>query len=141
MSSFMVVRIVDIPRALVSKKPPFWPLSGDRARSKLGPVPCLLGCLALSMPRIVLALVWLFSDYLDTVFYTRIWPFLGFLFLPLTTLAYAFAMHFGQMQWTPIGVAAVVTGVLVDLGLIRTGNSARGGGGARVISVKGEKVG
>jgi hypothetical protein len=94
------------------------------------------------MPRIVLVLVWLFSDYLDTAFRTRIWPFLGFLFLPLTTLAYAFAMHYGGFEWTPIGVAAVVTAFLVDVGLIRTGHSSRGRAArAREINVRGEKVG
>ncbi len=105
-------------------------------------MPCLLGCLALSMPRIVLVLVWLFSDYLDTAYQTRIWPFLGFLLLPLTTLAYAFAMHVGNFEWTPIGVAAVVTALFVDVGLIRTGNSSRTRAGrAREINVRGEKVG
>jgi apolipoprotein N-acyltransferase len=102
-------------------------------------VPCLLGCLAISAPRFVLFLVWLASDYLD-VYRTRIWPFLGFLFLPLTTLAYAFAMHYGGMQWTPIGTATVVTAVLVDLGLFRT-SSRRREGGTREITVRGEKVG
>ena len=94
------------------------------------------------MPRIVLVLVWLFSDYLDTAYQTRIWPFLGFLLLPLTTLAYAFAMHVGNFEWTPIGVAAVVTALFVDVGLIRTGNSSRTRAGrAREINVRGEKVG
>jgi hypothetical protein len=92
------------------------------------------------MPRLVLILVWLFSDYLDTAYRTRLWPFLGFLFLPLTTLAYAFAMHFGNFEWTPIGVAAVVTAVIVDLGLIRKGSSSRNRG-RREITVRGEKVG
>ena len=105
-------------------------------------MPCLLGCLAISAPRFVLAVVWLFSDYLGTVYKTPLWPILGFLFLPLTTLAYAFAMHYGNFAWTPIGVAAVVTAVLVDLGLIRTGHSSRGRAmRAREISVRGEKVG
>lgn len=103
-------------------------------------MPCLLGCLALSMPRLVLILVWLFSNYLQTVYATWIWPVLGFIFLPLTTLAYAFAMHFGNFAWTPIGVAAVVTAVLVDLGLLKTGHSSRGRR-AREITVRGEKVG
>jgi hypothetical protein len=94
------------------------------------------------MPRIVLVLVWLFSDYLDTAFRTWLWPCLGFVFLPLTTLAYAFAMHVGNFAWTPIGVAAVVTAFLVDVGLIRTGNSSRGRARrAREITVRGEKVG
>jgi len=102
-------------------------------------MPCLLGCLALAMPRVVLVLVWLTSDYLDRAYETRIWPLLGFFLLPLTTLAYAFAMNYGAHQWTPIGVAAVVTAVLVDLGLFRTGAKARRGN--RSITVKGEKVG
>jgi len=95
------------------------------------------------MPRVVLLFVWLFSDYLDAAYTTRVWPFLGFLFLPLATLAYAFAMHFGSREWTPIGVGVFVTAILVDLGLLRTGQSARGkgGGGGREITVRGEKVG
>ena len=101
-------------------------------------MPCLLGCLALSAPRCVLLLVWLTSDYLDVAYRTRIWPVLGFLFMPLTTLAYAFAMHFGHFQWTPIGVGAVVTAVLIDLGLLKKGSSGRGKG--REITVKGKTV-
>jgi len=96
-------------------------------------MPLLLGCFALFTPRLVLFLVWLFSDYLS-VYKTNLWPFLGFLFLPLTTLAYAFAMHSGAGQWTPIGIAAVVTAVLVDLGLFRSGTKKK----RKVITVKGE---
>jgi len=103
-------------------------------------MPCLLGCLAISMPRLVLLLVWLFSDYLETAYRTKLWPLLGFVFLPLTTLAYAFAMHFGHFAWTPIGVAAFVTAFLVDVGLIRKGSSGRRGR-AREITVRGEKLG
>ncbi len=100
-------------------------------------MPCLLGCLAISAPRLVLLLVWLASDYLS-VYRTKFWPFLGFLFLPLTTLAYAFAMNYGEMQWTPIGVAAVVTAVLVDVGLFKSSSRKRG---VREITVHGERIG
>ena len=95
-------------------------------------MPLLLGCLAIFTPRLVLFLVWLFSDYL-AVYTSNFWPFLGFLFLPMTTLAYAFAMHQAAGQWTPIGIAAVVTAVLVDLGLFRSGTKRK-----KVITVKGE---
>jgi len=100
-------------------------------------MPCFLGCLALAMPRLVLFLVWVMSDYLDRAYETKIWPLLGFFLLPLTTLAYAFAMNYGAHQWTPIGIAAVVCAVLVDLGLFRTGARSRSG---REIVVKGEKL-
>ena len=55
--------------------------------------PILLGCLALGAPRLVLFLVWLLSDYLGRAYASNFWPFLGFLFLPLTTLAYAWAKN------------------------------------------------
>jgi hypothetical protein len=96
-------------------------------------MPCLLGCLALAMPRLVLILVWLTSDYLGRVYATNLWPVLGFIFLPTTTLAYAFAMNYGAMAWTPVGIAAVVVGFLLDLGFFKTGSNAR--------KRKGEKVG
>ena len=57
-------------------------------------MPCLLGLSALFFPRVILVLVWLFSDYLN-VYSSIIWIILGLIFLPLTTLAYAFALHFG----------------------------------------------
>ena len=46
---------------------------------------------------------------LEWAYDTKIWPVLGFVFLPLTTLAYATAMHYGGREWTPLGVAMVVT--------------------------------
>ena len=92
------------------------------------------------MPRLVLFLVWLFKPaWLGSVFETTFWPFLGFLFMPLTTLAYAFAWHQGDGVLTPIGWAMIVVAVLVDLGLIGTG--ARSRKRPREIVVKGERVG
>lgn len=103
-------------------------------------MPCLLGCLAISAPRFALLLVWLFSDYLGQAYETKIWPFLGFFFLPLTTLAYAFAIHQGGGHLTGLGWAIVITAVIVDLGLFGTGARAKKER-EREIVVKGEKVG
>ncbi len=88
-------------------------------------MPCLIGCLALFMPRLAIFLVWLFSDYLDTAYQTLIWPVLGFLFMPLTTLAYAWAWHQGNGSISGIGLVVVVLAVLIDLGLIGTSESSR----------------
>lgn len=120
-------------------------------------MPCLLGCLALSAPRFVLLVVWLFTDWIGWAYDTKIWPFLGFIFMPLTTLAYAGAMHYGEHQWTPLGIGLVVTAVLFDVGLLGTSERSRrrrggggrsgggGGGGAgpapREIVVEGRRVG
>jgi hypothetical protein len=78
------------------------------------------------MPRLALVLVWLFSDYLGTAYQTTIWPLLGFIFMPLTTLAYAWAWHFGNGSVAGIGLVVVVLAVLIDLGLLGTSGASRG---------------
>ncbi len=85
-------------------------------------MPCLLGLLSLIFPRVVIVGVWLFSDYLPRAYETVHWPVLGFFFLPLTTLAYAFAVN-SNGSVTGFYLVVVVIAVLVDLGII-------GGGGA-----------
>lgn len=84
---------------------------------------CALGVLALVTPRFVLVVLWAFSDYLTSAFGSFLWPLLGFLFLPTTTLAYAVARNeFGGVRG--IGVVLVALGALLDLGVI--GGGARG---------------
>ena len=87
-------------------------------------MPCLFGCLALLTPRIVLLVVWLFTHYLD-VYRTWVWPFLGFIFMPLTTLAYAFAMHENQGTVNGLYLALVVIAALIDLGFIGGSEASR----------------
>jgi hypothetical protein len=85
-------------------------------------MPCLLGCLALFFPRFVIILVVIFSDYIGKAFAETQWPFLipflGFLFMPLTTLAYAFAWHNGGGTVQGIGLVLVIVAVLSDFGLL-----------------------
>jgi hypothetical protein len=81
-------------------------------------MPCLIGCLALAAPRLAILLVVLFSDYLGEAYKTYLWPFLGFLFMPLTTLAYAWAWHQGGGSVQGFGLIVVVIAVLLDLGVI-----------------------
>jgi len=88
-------------------------------------MPCMIGCLALFMPRFALFLVWVFSNYLGEAYQSFIWPLLGFFFLPLTTLAYAWAWHDGNGSVSGIGLVVVVLAVLVDVGLLGTSESSR----------------
>jgi len=55
----------------------------------------LLGISSIVTPRVILFLTWLFSDYLSHSFETRFLPFIGFLFLPWTTLWCAYTWHNG----------------------------------------------
>ena len=84
-------------------------------------MPLVVGCLALLTPRFAIVLVVIFSDYIGRAFDGMIWPFLGFLFMPLTTLAYAWAINSrGSVEGFQLVV--VVIAILMDLGL--TGGSA-----------------
>ena len=68
-------------------------------------------------PRLAIVLVVLFSDYIGRACETVIWPLLGFFFLPLTVLAYAWSVNtYGSVEG--VGLVAVVLAVLIDLGLI-----------------------
>jgi hypothetical protein len=87
-------------------------------------VGCLVGCLGLLFPRLALFVVFLFSDYLGRAYETNFWPFLGFLFMPLTTLAYAWAVNTNDTV-TGIYLVVVVIAAIIDLGL--TGKSAHEG--------------
>jgi hypothetical protein len=84
-----------------------------------------MGCLSLFFPRLAIVLIWLFSDYLGRAYETVMWPLLGFFFLPLTTLAYAWAVNTNGTV-SGIYLVVVVLAVLIDLGLLGGGaNSGR----------------
>lgn len=95
-------------------------------------MPCLVGCIAVAFPRLALFFVWLFGDgYLSRAFDSWLFPLLGFFFLPLTTLAFAYGMNSlgrpGEME--PLGWLLVALGAVGDLGLMRGG--AQGAEGFR----------
>jgi hypothetical protein len=80
-------------------------------------MPVVVGCLGLMAPRFAIVLVVVFSDYIGQAYATVVWPFLGFLFLPLTTLAYAWAINSsGTVQGFQLVV--VIIAVLIDLGIV-----------------------
>ena len=87
-------------------------------------MPCLVGCLALFLPRVTLALIWLINQpWLASAFKTNLWPILGFFFMPLTTLAYAWAWHYGGGSIQGVGLVAVIIAALIDLGIVGGGAS------------------
>lgn len=78
-------------------------------------MPCLLAILALFVPRLVIVLVWLFSNWFDAVFETLLWPVLGFVFLPTTMLWYSVVVNVYDGVWSVVPVAGAVIAVLIDL--------------------------
>ena len=87
-------------------------------------MPLIVGCLALSAPRFAIVLVVFFSDYIGRAYETVFWPFLGFLFMPLTTLAYAWAIN-SNGSVAGIHLVVVVIAVLIDVGIVGGSASRR----------------
>jgi hypothetical protein len=91
---------------------------------------CLLALFGLITPRVVMVVLWLFTNYLSRAFDTFVWPLLGFIFLPTTTLAYAVAQNsFHGLKG--FGLVLFALGLLVDFGLLGGGARSRRGRGWR----------
>ena len=87
---------------------------------------CVFILLAFFTPRIVLFVLLLFTNYLSRAFDGFVLPFIGFVFLPATTLAYAIAQNeLGGLNG--LGIIVVLIGLAVDIGLLGGGASRRRG--------------
>lgn len=84
-------------------------------------MPCLLVLLVLLFPRIALALLFFFSTYLDRPYHNAlILLILGFIFLPLTTLVYAWMFNNG-IAVVGINILYLIVAAILDLGLLGGG--------------------
>lgn len=89
-------------------------------------MPCLVVLLLLGFPRVAFFGLWLFGGgYLQAAIERPLLLVLGFFFMPLTSIAFAYAFHaigpigvVSDLGWVVVGVAGAI-----DLGLV--------GGGAR----------
>lgn len=88
-------------------------------------MPILVGCFALIAPRVTIIVMAIVSDYIGTAYQNILWPILGFFFMPLTVLAYAWAHHSSGGDIQGLGIVVIVLAVLVDLGII--GGSGKSG--------------
>lgn len=77
---------------------------------------CLFALLAVFAPRIAFLILWIFwTPIVNNAFNTFIFPLLGFIFLPFTTLFYALAV--GPLGTTSgWGWLFVIIGFILDLG-------------------------
>ncbi len=78
-------------------------------------MPCLLALLALFVPRVVIVLIWLFSNWLHVAFDSLLWPVLGFILLPTTLLWYSVVVNIYNGEWTLVPVVGIVIALLIDL--------------------------
>lgn len=77
---------------------------------------CLVALLAVFAPRITLFVLWAFTSYTSTAFKGWLWPLLGFIFMPVTTLTYIAAMHWNNHEVTGWWVLWMILAVMWDCG-------------------------
>lgn len=76
-------------------------------------VGCLFLALSFLLPRLTLVILQMATTYLH-VYTSYLWPILGFVFMPYTTLGYAIAMN----EWGGIkdgGIVVLIVGVILDM--------------------------
>jgi hypothetical protein len=84
-------------------------------------MPCLLVLLILAFPRIILFCMWFFTHMLDRAYNGLLIPLLGLLFLPITTIVYAWLVNEGR-PLQGVNLIILLVAVLLDAG-------SHGGGG------------
>jgi hypothetical protein len=72
---------------------------------------CLALIAGLIGPRLALFIWWVFGDKVDAAFDSWVWPLLGLIFLPWTTLAYV-------LMWSPVGGVEGWEWIIVALGVV-----------------------
>jgi len=87
-------------------------------------MPCLFLILILAFPRVALVLLFLFTHYLDRAFHSILLLILGFIFLPFTTLVFAWMVNSG-LPIAGVNLLWLLIAVVVDLGSVGHGYSRR----------------
>jgi hypothetical protein len=81
---------------------------------------CILVFAVLLFPRAVLVLLFFLSTYLQRAYHNLIILVLGFVFLPLTTLAYAWMVN-NRLPMEGINLIILLIAVVIDLGGLGSG--------------------
>ena len=76
---------------------------------------CIYVLLALVTPRVFMFFIWILTDWFGRAYETTLWPLLGFIFMPYTTLAYMAAMLQNSHRVSGWWVVLVVVAVIADL--------------------------
>jgi hypothetical protein len=85
---------------------------------------CLVALAAMLSPRFAIFLIWLFGDRMSYAFDSFWIGFIGFLFLPWTTLAWTVA-YAPLAGVTGFGWFIVVLGFIIDIGSYSSAAQAR----------------
>ena len=85
-------------------------------------MPCLIGLVALAIPRVVIAGLYFLSTWFNGIFENVIVLLLGFVFMPMTTLWYSVVINYFGGEWSLIPIIGGVMAVMSDLGQLGVRN-------------------
>jgi hypothetical protein len=78
-------------------------------------MPCLLLIVVVAFPRVILALMFFLSNYLQRAYHGLLVILLGFIFLPLTTLVYAWMVN-NNMAVAGPNLLILIIAAVIDAG-------------------------
>jgi hypothetical protein len=87
-------------------------------------MPCLLAVLILLFPRVAILLLYFFTTFFRGVYDTILIPLLGFIFMPLTLIAYTWLTKSGQAV-DAFYLVVIFIAVIVDLGFVGGAHRSR----------------
>jgi hypothetical protein len=87
-------------------------------------MPCLMLLIGIAFPRAAIVLLFLFTTFLERAYHSLLLVVLGFVFLPLTTIVYAWIVN-GHHPLGGIYAVALIIAVLADVGLLGQGEYQR----------------
>jgi len=77
---------------------------------------CLITLAGLIAPRVVLAVLWIFTGWFNNMFDNYFLPILGFVLLPYSLLWYSAVMNWYGGEWGFLQIVVMIVAVLTDLG-------------------------
>ena len=83
-------------------------------------MPCLIALLMLAFPRLAIAFLYLMTSFFERAHLGILIVALGFIFLPLTLVVYAWTINTGHSV-DGIYLVALIVAVLADIGLLGGG--------------------
>ena len=88
-------------------------------------MPCLAVIVVLAFPRVALVVLWLFTNFLQRAYHGLLIPLIGFFFLPITTLAYAWMVNNHQAPLQGVNAIVLIIAVIIDVGGLSGGEYHR----------------
>ena len=85
----------------------------------------ILGALGLFFPRILIIVLYFFTQWFAGVFDSILWPLLGFLLAPFSLLWYSVVINYFSGQWDTVSIAGMVVALAVDFGVARGADKKR----------------